>query len=664
MPTQTWFKPEEAYREGKHLTLFPYEPDRPHASGQYHFNPLPEDLPKGHIRNFDTATDFSKTQAKIQIQEIIRQGVNRKSQIFRCSVSQPPEEHRPAALQEPFPPSRDTNGRLLPGQLVAKVFDYDYYPSDFSAPWPNDEEADGNHCREHAVYAYYRRHGKTGYPHIIPQFYGSWVSKIFRGHDKNNQPMFRYVGLILIEYINGYSVENLCLRERDGEYFGPLQPSKRTVPFRSLQRHQNRRDNVTEVRFDREMRQYVIKEMVHGVVVGMHLGVEHQECEPWNLFVSMHNGLDILEKPRVVLLDHSYTQVWSLTKYAETQGYLYCLQKLPYPPHPRERCSVVALNTFQGWWPPHNYDKNKFIEWMCRKDVFGPHVEARSVLDPLLKQQKEQKKQKKLWEHSYNKYSTFATLDAIEAKEDEVYAAGIASKILQFVRMNEDLNRDGRGEERERAITEGVEECAATSAMTSDSYTLWNRSKVRELRERRRQAEAQALSPPPQKPSTISLDLRSNKSNVRYLPWTVQVQEDLQQPGPPDLFRFPSAPAGFNYETPDLFRLASARSGSGDEPPDLFRLSSTRPGSGDEPPDPFRLPSTRSGSGDEPPDTFGLPSARPGFNHEPPNPFGLPSARPGSVDEPPDLLTRSSVPSVFRDTPPTWIVPHQFVPAP
>ncbi|KAF4889192.1 hypothetical protein CGCVW01_v014452 [Colletotrichum viniferum] len=602
MPTQTWFKPEEAYREGKHLTLFPYEPDRPHASGQYHFNPLPEGLPKGHIRNFDTAADFSKTQAKIQIQEIIRQGVNRKSQIFRCSVSQPPEEHRPAALQEPFPPSRDTNGRLLPGQLVAKVFDYDYYPSDFSAPWPNDEEADGNHCREHAVYAYYRRHGKTGYPHIIPQFYGSWVSKIYRGHDNNNQPMFRYVGLILIEYINGYSVENLCLRERDGEYFGPLQPSKRTVPFRSLQRHQNRRDNVTEVRFDREMRQYVIKEMVHGVVVGMHLGVEHQECEPWNLFVSMHNGLDILEKPRVVLLDHSYTQVWSLTKYAETQGYLYCLQKLPYPPHPRERCSVVALNTFQGWWPPHNYDKNKFIEWMCRKDVFGPHVEARSVLDPLLKQQKKQKKQKKLWEHSYNKYSTFATLDAIEAKEDEVYAAGIASKILQFVRMNEDLNRDGRGEERERAITEGVEECAATSAMTSDSYTLWNRIKVRELRERRRQAEARALSPPPQASTSIT---RIDSSH--HNPSRASIIHS-----PPDLFRFPSAPAGFNYETPDLFRLSSTRSGSGDEPPD---------------------------------------------------PFGLPSTRSGSGDEPPDLLTRPSVPSVFRDTPPTWIVPHQFVPA-
>ncbi|KAJ5003363.1 hypothetical protein K4K57_012859 [Colletotrichum sp. SAR 10_99] len=428
------------------MTLYPYEPDRPHGSGQYHFNPLPKDLPEGHIRNFNTNGDYKNTKAKIEIREIIRQGVNRNSQIFRCLVLKPPKEERPAALQEPLPPFRDEHGGVLPGQLVAKVFDFHYYESDFGGPWPNEQEADGNHCREHAVYAHYRRNGQTGHPHIIPQFYGSWVSKIYCGHDENNQPVFRYVGLILIEYINGYSV------------------------------------------FDKKTRQYVVKEMLHGVVVGMHLGVEHQECEPWNLFVTMQNGLNTLEQPRVVLLDHSYTQVWSLTKYAKTQGYLQCLQKLPYPPHPTERCSVTALDTFQGWWPPNNYDEKKFDKWLYSEDVFGPHVEAKSVLDSLLKQ-------KKLWPHSYNKYSTFATLDAIEAKEDEVYNAGIVSKILQFVRMHEDLNRDGRGEERERAITEGVEESAATSAMTSDSYTLWFRTKVRELRERRRLAQAQALSP-------------------------------------------------------------------------------------------------------------------------------------------------------------------------
>ncbi|KAJ3954933.1 hypothetical protein N0V92_008548 [Colletotrichum tropicale] len=474
------------------MTLYPYEPDRPHGSGQYHFNPLPKDLPEGHIRNFNTNGDYKNTKAKIEIREIIRQGVNRNSQIFRCLVLKPPKEERPAALQEPLPPFRDEHGGVLPGQLVAKVFDFHYYESDFGGPWPNEQEADGNHCREHAVYAHYRRNGKTGHPHIIPQFYGSWVSKIYCGHDENNQPMFRYVGLILIEYINGYSVENMCFRERfpgrKSDYFGPLEPIRGAFHFWNQRRQGNRDDNVTKVRFDKKTRQYVVKEMLHGVVVGMHLGVEHQECEPWNLFVTMQNGLNTLEQPRVVLLDHSYTQVWSLTKYAETQGYLQCLQKLPYPPHPTERCSVTALDTFQGWWPPNNYDENKFDEWLYSEDVFGPHVEAKSVLDSLLKQ-------KKLWPHSYNKYSTFATLDAIEAKEDEVYAAGIASKILQFVRMNEDLNRDGRGEERERAITEGVEECAATSAMTSDSYTLWFRTKVRELRERRRLAQAQALSP-------------------------------------------------------------------------------------------------------------------------------------------------------------------------
>ncbi|KAF4484983.1 hypothetical protein CGGC5_v008110 [Colletotrichum fructicola Nara gc5] len=281
------------------MTLYPYEPDRPHGSGQYHFNPLPKDLPKDHIRNFNTNGDYKHTKAKIEIREIIRQGVNRNSQIFRCLVLKPPKEERPAALQEPLPPFRDEHGGVLPGQLVAKVFDVHYYPIDFCAPWPNEEEADGNHCREHAVYAHYRRNGKTGHPHIIPQFYGSWVSKIYCGHDENNQPMFRYVGLILIEYINGYSVENMCFRERfpgrKSDYFGPLEPIRGEFHFWNQRRQGNRDDNVTKVRFDKKTRQYVVKEMIHGVVVGMHLGVEHQECEPWNLFVTMQNGLNTLE---------------------------------------------------------------------------------------------------------------------------------------------------------------------------------------------------------------------------------------------------------------------------------------------------------------------------------------------------------------------------------
>ncbi|KAF3805598.1 hypothetical protein GCG54_00005637 [Colletotrichum gloeosporioides] len=638
MSNLNWTKPEQAYRDGKRLTLYPYEPTRPHGSGEYHRNPLPRDLPYGHIRDFNTKADFTKTQVEIEIQEIIRRGVNRTSQIFRCSVIKAPEEERPAALQEPLPPSRDENGGVLPGQLAAKVFDYDYYESDFGGPWGNDEEADGNHCREHAVYAYYRRNGKTGYPHIMPQFYGSWVIKIHSGSDENNQPKFRYVGLILIEYIHGYSVENLCLRDRDGDYCSALYPSTLPVGFPN---HDGSWLNVT---FDVEKRQHVVKEMLHGVVVGMHLGVQHTECEPWNLFVTMRNGLVTLEKPRVVLLDHSYTEVWSLTKDAEAEGDTHCLQKLPYPPHPIERCSIEALDTLEGWWPPTQrqhpgFNEEKFDEWLCEENVFGPHVEAKSVLDPLLGQ-------KKLWPHKYKKYSTFATLDLIEAKEKEVRGA-VASKIIQFARENEDMNSDGRQEEREKAIAEGVRR-RATFVMTSDSYSLWLRTKVRKLREtkerglqeakprefretqererreakqrkrqeakarkrqehqeRRRQAEAQALSPPPQVSTSITRIDSSHHDPSRA--------STIHSATPAGAENRPPQTPGFNYETPDLFRLASARSGSGDEPPDLFRLSSTRPGSG---------------------------------------------------DEPPDLLTRSSVPSVFRDTPPTWIVPHQPVPAP
>ncbi|KAI8246966.1 hypothetical protein K4K53_002279 [Colletotrichum sp. SAR 10_77] len=431
------------------MTLYPYEPDRPHGSGEYHRNPLPRDLPYGHIRDFNTKGDFTKTQVEIEIQEIIRRGVNRTSQIFRCSVIKAPEEERPAALQEPLPPSRDDNEEVLPGQLAAKVFDYDYYESDFGGPWGNDEEADGNHCREHAVYAYYRRNGKTGYPHIMPQFYGSWVIKIHSGSDENNQPKFRYVGLILIEYIHAYSVENLCLRDRDGDYCSALYPGTLPVGFPN---HDGSWLNVT---FDVEKRQHVVKEMLHGVVVGMHLG-----------------------EPRVVLLDHSYTEVWSLTKYAEAEGDTHCLQKLPYPPHPIERCSIEALDTLEGWWPPTQrqhpgFNEEKFDGWLCKENVFGPHVEAKSVLEPLFRQGKP-------WKRDYKKYSTFATLDLIEKIEKDVQT-GAASNIIRFVRENGDISSDGRQEEREKAIAEGIHN-RAMFAMTSSSYSLWLRRQVRERR--------------------------------------------------------------------------------------------------------------------------------------------------------------------------------------
>ncbi|KAF4810749.1 hypothetical protein CGCSCA5_v010418 [Colletotrichum siamense] len=482
MFTSTWSRPDKVYWEGNSMTLYPYEPDRPHGSGEYHRNPLPRDLPYGHIRDFNTKGDFTKTQVEIEIQEIIRRGVNRTSQIFRCSVIKAPEEERPAALQEPLPPSRDENEEVLPGQLAAKVFDYDYYESDFGGPWGNDEEADGNHCREHAVYAYYRRNGKTGYPHIMPQFYGSWVIKIHSRSDENNQPKFRYVGLILIEYIHGYSVENLCLRDRDGDYCSALYPGTLPVGFPN---HDGSWLNVT---FDVEKRQHVVKEMLHGVVVGMHLGVQHTECEPWNLFVTMRNGLVTLEEPRVVLLDHSYTEVWSLTKYAEAEGDTHCLQKLPYPPHPIERCSIEALDTLEGWWPPTQrqhpgFNEEKFDEWLCKDNVFGPHVEAKRVLEPSFRQEKP-------WKRDYKKYSTFATLDLIEKIEKDVQT-GAASNIIRFVRENGDISSDGRQEEREKAIAEGIHN-RAMFAMTSSSYSLWLRRKVRKRRETKERERREA----------------------------------------------------------------------------------------------------------------------------------------------------------------------------
>lgn len=52
MPLPVWNRPGVAYNVGDVVTLYPYEPVRPHGLGQYHTNPLPKDRRYGELRNF------------------------------------------------------------------------------------------------------------------------------------------------------------------------------------------------------------------------------------------------------------------------------------------------------------------------------------------------------------------------------------------------------------------------------------------------------------------------------------------------------------------------------------------------------------------------------------------------------------------------------------
>ncbi|KAF4899985.1 hypothetical protein CGCFRS4_v003476 [Colletotrichum fructicola] len=253
------------------------EPVRPYGTPAYH-------SPRG-VRNFDPKADFARTQAKVQIEKIIRVGPERESQISSCKVLEAPVEERPAFYQSPLsliPKNKDSKARRPPltRKLVGKVYDNTWLPSCFVNPSPDT----GYFSREHAAYAYYRWNKKTGYPHTMPQFYGGWVAKVKYGTNMTGEPQFKYVGLILIEYIDGRSIEDLCFREDIEEgYIGELCPYEFSFGI-SGEGNQIRR-----VTFDEKNRQLVIQIMLHGICQGFQLGVEHHEISPKNVFVTLKN---------------------------------------------------------------------------------------------------------------------------------------------------------------------------------------------------------------------------------------------------------------------------------------------------------------------------------------------------------------------------------------
>ncbi|KAF6835063.1 hypothetical protein CPLU01_04541 [Colletotrichum plurivorum] len=403
--------PAQVYTVGKQLELFPHVPGPPHGIYDYEPRPLPATLAAGQIRDFDKNTaKYIKTKATVQIEEVIRVGDNRESQIVRCKVVQPPVESQRGVY--PLVGKSKNKTRLpLARSLALKAYDYEYYGDSFGGPSANAEESDGDFSREFAVYRYYCDKGLTGSPHAMPQFYGGWVMKI-RSKDENGSLKYRYVSLILIDYIHDCSIESLCSRwtdpndHNDPETPGDLIPTKEPVPFQKAD------GGFTHITFDEKKRQLVIKKFLHSLAHGNHLGIEHREIDPSNVFIT-----------------------WAEPGVPQVASWL------PYPPHPFERSSVAALEDFHGWWPPayeRGLDRDRlFDDWLCSEEVFGPLEEAQEVVAEL------EARGIRNWPHPYPKFSTFKTL----------------KKLIKDRREKDKQKKAEKEEEKaEKAKMEGMEE--------------------------------------------------------------------------------------------------------------------------------------------------------------------------------------------------------------
>ncbi|KAF9882151.1 hypothetical protein CkaCkLH20_00187 [Colletotrichum karsti] len=443
------------YRADSEHELYPYEPVDPYGLSQYTRNPPPRHLPPGRIRNFDLDNIGPERRARIRIREAIAVGDDRESQILRVDIMEPPiiERSTHASLIVDGKTEEGIRKSPITRTLVPKVYDAEFRPSDWGAPWSNVEQADGEFAREHGAYKYCYEQGRTGGQHLLPEFFGGWAMVVDDGPGKTRQ-----VGLTLMEDIRGFSVENLCYREVTEKWEGPLEPTDRPVGFLKSDNESIYMD------IDLAFRKDVMKRALDGIVNNLHIGVEHRDFEPANLFITMRNVHNDETKLRVVLLDHTFTQVWSKTTYAATNGERYCHQALPYPAHPYFRFGILAMDRYVGWYPMDYDDDKEFDEWLLSDEVFGPLREARDEMSELRATRmawvsalrktgdvaEEKLRGDVKWPHEYPKYSMFSTLDEIQEMRRKGLSA-VFNRLRQMRLGSEERTKEGLKAEKQSA---------------------------------------------------------------------------------------------------------------------------------------------------------------------------------------------------------------------
>ncbi|KAK1521378.1 hypothetical protein CPAR01_14901 [Colletotrichum paranaense] len=373
------------YAHGEKLDLVPHHPWEPFGSGK--FPPFQDDYQPRSLQ--PTAEELKPKKPQLKIVEPLRAGRDVGSQILLCKVVQAPTDRSDVKKHAPFPSfPRQSKVRRSDNLVVAKVFDPRLYPMrgglDLANEPPFDDAtvAYSRLCREAAVYQFLYEKGKSGHPHMTAQYYGCWVTN--RKALNSDSSPDAWVGLILIEYIEGLSIEAMCTRDRNTGYLQP--PLGRDVSLHSDHKAEGR-GQAKMLPLDRQVCLDAIKSLLGQIVVCMHLGVSVPDIFPRNVFLTLrNNGLD-LPTPRVVMLDHLFSYVWEHTE-AGKAGVPAYFAHMKLPPHPWEQFGIRGkMRQFLGWIP-EEWDDGKawsettttqgaaattaksFDDWLV--DCFGP----------------------------------------------------------------------------------------------------------------------------------------------------------------------------------------------------------------------------------------------------------------------------------------------------
>ncbi|KAJ0345350.1 hypothetical protein KNSL1_008528 [Colletotrichum chrysophilum] len=346
---------EEEEHMSRTELVFRYSPYVPLAKRKNEFSILlPTDsthsdsnkgMKKSAPKSDKQAEDF---QVIVEVVRLICGGSEGGCQVLLCKSTKVPQREiwtmSPKNIDEPSLYGESLNIEDL---VVVKVFDPLFY-GDVSntnkGPWKATIIADGDLSRENASYQHLWKAGRTGSPHLAPQYHGSWTLPLTTAYPKF-KGQTRRVGAIMIEYIQGKSIEDLCDRNERYHLVPPTGPTY--LDF----------EETKQLDLTREVRLKTLKNFMKHTVHQLHAGVEHWWPEPENILIST----DEQGKPRVVLVDYVSSMIDSKRKvpYELFKDYI-------KPPHPYGQFSIEKLTHFAGWFPP-GWRSEHLDTWVLRR---------------------------------------------------------------------------------------------------------------------------------------------------------------------------------------------------------------------------------------------------------------------------------------------------------
>jgi serine/threonine protein kinase len=220
---------------------------------------------------------------------------------------------------------------------VAKIYDPLYYsfPDKDVGSVPCDVSwlADEDYSREAAAYEHLQVIQQAG--SFAPKYFGSFTARIQMG--KTTPRSFRPVRLILVEYIMGPSIRELC-----------------RVPS-------------VVAAYSEAYRLEVLAKVLDSDAKLRFKGISQRDLAARNVILNYPAGLQPAARhkiyPRLVLIDYNISIVWAKTRHKITPG-----GNMKLPPNPMQLHWNKSLQEFRGWVPAEWESSARLRqEWLSKR---------------------------------------------------------------------------------------------------------------------------------------------------------------------------------------------------------------------------------------------------------------------------------------------------------